>query len=49
MKLRIRGARQVVQVVADGRRFLREDEMKSLAIMEMTDEDKDGFSIVVDK
>ena len=52
MKLCLKGARQIVQVVDNGRQFLTGDAMKRLAIMEAAnnDEAKDtGFSIVVDE
>ena len=48
-RLLVRGARQIVQVVDDGRKFLKgPQEMKSLAVMEES-EDKNGLSIVIDE
>ena len=51
MKLRIRGAVQIVQVVADGRNFLRgPEEMKHLAVLQGDPRDPGGLlSLVVDK
>ena len=50
MKLRIRGANQIVQVVNDGRKFLRsKEEMKELAILENKGGTGKFYSIVVDE
>ena len=54
MKLCLKGARQIVQVVDDGRQFLTGEAMKKLAIMEAAKDDSEagkdtGFSIVVDE
>ena len=50
MKLCLKGARQIVQVVDNGRQFLTGDAMKRLAILEAAAKDgESGFSIVVDE
>ena len=46
MKLWLKGAKQIVQVVNNGQRFLTGDSMKSLAVLE--DPCGQGLSIVVD-
>ena len=48
MKLCLKGAKQIVQVVDNGRRFLTGEAMKRLAIMEAV-EAASGLSIVVDE
>ena len=52
-RLRVRSAEQIVQVVDNGAKVLKGNEMKSLAIMETrvvaSTNQKDGLSIVVDK
>jgi len=48
MKLCLKGAKQIVQVVDNGRQFLTGDAMKRLAIMEAV-EAASGLSIVVDE
>jgi|FrelakmetLWP11LW_1041352.scaffolds.fasta_scaffold547189_1 hypothetical protein len=45
MKLLIRGAKQIVQVVSNGDQFLTGVQMKKLA----TIQSEEGLSIVVDK
>ena len=47
MKLKIVSAKQVVRVAADGRKFLRGDQMRELNVLEM--KDQEGFSIVVNE
>ena len=49
MKLCLKGARQIVQVVDNGRQFLTGDAMKRLAILEAAKDGESGFSIVVDE
>ena len=51
MKVWLKGAKQIVQVVDNGRQFLTRDAMKRLAIMEAAKDDGEdaGFSIVVDE
>ena len=50
MKLRLKGASEIVQVVNDQRKFLRtEKELKNLAILRCNEQDDKGFSIVVNE
>ena len=46
MKLWLKGAKQIVQVVNKGQLCLTKEDMKSLAIMEADDE---GLSIIIDE
>ena len=46
MKLWLKGAKQIVQVVNNGQLYLTKEDMKSLAIMEADDE---GLSIIIDE
>ena len=46
MKLWLKGAKQIVQVVSNGQLCLTKEDMKSLAIMEANDE---GLSIIIDE
>jgi hypothetical protein len=51
MKLWLRGAQQIVQVVDNGQQFLTKDAMKRLAILEAArpEEAGGGLSIIVDE
>ena len=52
MKLLLKGARQILQVVDDGRPFLAGEAMKKIAILEAASDgslQNNGLSIVVDK
>ena len=49
MKLWLKGAKQIVQVVDKGQAFLTGEAMKRLAVLEAADdEDDQGLSIIVD-
>ena len=47
MKLWLKGAKQIVQVVSNGEKFLTKNDMKNLAIIE-AENDRNGLSIIVD-
>ena len=48
MALWLRGAKQIVQVTANGELFLRGDAMKKLAVIESKN-NEEGLSLIVDK
>ena len=47
-RLWLRHARQVVQVVSDGRKLLKGHEMNRIAVLERAD-DGDGISVIVNR
>lgn len=50
MKLWLKGAKQIVQIVDNGQQFLTGEAMKKLAILEAAEEDTSaGLSIIVDE
>lgn len=49
MKLWLKGAKQIVQVVDNGQQFLTKEAMKSLAVLEAAEAEEGGFSIIVDE
>ncbi len=48
MKLWLKGAKQILQVVSDGREFLTGEAMRKLAILEADGAER-GLSIIIDE